>query len=223
MIALADRFHLVAPDYPGFGFSDFPDKREFKYTFKNISLYMEKFVEKIGLDSFTIYLHDYGAPVGLRLCLNHPGKIKKIIVQNGNAYEEGVIPQWDEVREYWKNPTEEKKKKIYAFISEEGTKMQYTVGLSKDLLTRVSPESWIIDWHQMKRPGNAEMQFELNCNYENHIEMFPVFQQYFRDHQPETLVIWGKNDPFLTRKKRFVTKRPTPSSSSSYRGKPHDS
>jgi pimeloyl-ACP methyl ester carboxylesterase len=117
---------ILAPDYPGFGFSAFPPKDEFEYTFKNISSLINKFTEKIGLSSFSIYLHDYGCPIGLRLCVSHPEKIEKIIVQNGNAYKEGLGSQWDETRDYWKNPTEEKKKKISGFLSEEGVNMQYT-------------------------------------------------------------------------------------------------
>src|SRR5690349_4943513 len=128
MVALSDRFHMVAPDYPGFGFSAFPSQDTFEYTFRNVSSYMDKFTDAIGLSSFTIYLHDYGCPIGLRICVNHPEKIEGIIVQNGNAYEEGIVPIWDEIREYWKNPTPEKKEKLYAFLSAEGTRSQYHSG-----------------------------------------------------------------------------------------------
>ncbi len=134
MVFLSDRFHLVAPDYPGFGFSAFPDKETFEYSFKNLSGYINRFTEEIGLKSFGIYLHDYGSPVGLRICVNHPEKIACIIVQNGSAYIEGIGPQWDETRDYWEHPTEEKKKKVAAFLSEEGVKMQYTAGLTEELL-----------------------------------------------------------------------------------------
>jgi pimeloyl-ACP methyl ester carboxylesterase len=130
MIALSERFHLVAPDYPGFGFSAFPDRNSFEYSFKNISAYINRFTEEIKLSSFTIYLHDYGCSIGLRLCINHPEKIERIIVQNGNAYDEGIGPQWDEVKEYWQHPIEEKKKKVSAFLSAEGVKMQYTAGFT---------------------------------------------------------------------------------------------
>lgn len=197
MTALSDEFHLIAPDYPGFGFSAFPDKNSFEYTFENIASYINRFTEAIKLSSFTIYLHDYGAPMGLRICVNHPEKIEGIIVQNGSAYEEGIVPQWDEIREYWENPTEEKKEKLYAFLSEEGTKDQYTSGLPKELLPRISPELWMLDWDLMKRPGNLDMQYELNCDYKSNIEMIPVFKQYLRTHQPPTLVIWGKYDPYF--------------------------
>ncbi|MEI3800321.1 MULTISPECIES: alpha/beta fold hydrolase [unclassified Chitinophaga] len=197
MTALSDRFHLVAPDYPGFGFSAFPDKDLFEYSFGNISAYINKFTDVIGLKSFTIYLHDYGCPIGLRLCVNHPEKIERIIVQNGNAYDEGIGPQWDETIDYWQNPTPEKKEKVAAFLSEEGVKMQYTAGVPEALLSSVSPELWRLDWELMKRPGNIDMQFELNCDFGNNISMFPVFQEYFRVHQPPALIIWGKYDVFF--------------------------
>lgn len=198
MIALSDKFYLVAPDYPGFGFSAFPDRDIFEYSFRNISAYIDKFTCEIDLNSFTVYLHDYGCPIGLRLCVDHPEKIERIIVQNGNAYDEGIGPQWDETIDYWQNPTTEKKAKVAGFLSEEGIRMQYTAGLPEELLTdNISPELWMLDWELMKRPGNIDMQFELNCDYQNNIKMFPVFQDYFRTHQPPALIIWGKYDVFF--------------------------
>jgi pimeloyl-ACP methyl ester carboxylesterase len=210
MIALSDRFHLVAPDYPGFGFSAFPDKDLFEYSFRNISAYINKFTNEIDLKSFTIYLHDYGCPIGLRLCVSHPGKIERIIVQNGNAYDEGIGPQWNETIDYWQNPTPEKKAKVSEFLSEEGTKMQYTAGLPEELLSRVSPELWMLDWDLMKRPGNIDMQFELNCDFKNNIKMFPVFQEYFRVHQPPALIIWGKYDVFFSVDEALCYKKDLP-------------
>jgi pimeloyl-ACP methyl ester carboxylesterase len=210
MIALSDKFHLVAPDYPGFGFSAFPAKDQFEYTFRNISACINKFTDAINLKSFTIYLHDYGCPIGLRLCVNHPEKIEKIIVQNGNAYDEGIGPEWDEIKDYWQNPTPEKKEKNYAFLSEEGIKWQYTAGLPEEMLSRVSPEMWIADWDSMKRPGNIDMQYELNCDYQDNFNMFPVFQKYFRAHQPPALIIWGKYDVFFSVKEAPCYKRDLP-------------
>lgn len=210
MIALSDRFHLVAPDYPGFGFSAFPDKGVFEYSFRNISAYINKFTDKIGLRSFTIYLHDYGCPIGLRICVNHPEKIERIIVQDGNAYDEGIGPEWDETKDYWQNPTPEKKEKVAAFLSEEGIRMQYTAGLPEALLSRVSPELWMLDWELMKRPGNIEMQFELNCDFQDNIRMFPLFQEYFRVHQPPALIIWGKYDAFFSVKEAPCYRRDLP-------------
>mgnify|MGYP003575145723 FL=1 len=210
MVALSDKFYLIAPDYPGFGFSAFPGMSDFEYSFKNISAYINKFLEAIDLKSFTIYLHDYGCPIGLRICVNNPEKIERIIVQNGNAYIEGIGPQWDETRDYWENPTAEKKQKVAAFLSEDGTKMQYTAGLPEELLTHISPEAWILDWERMSRPGNIEMQFELNCTYKNNIEMFPVFQEYFRMYQPPALIIWGKYDVFFDVAEAHCYKRDLP-------------
>lgn len=210
MTALSDRLHLVAPDYPGFGFSAFPAKEEFEYSFRNISACINKFTDKINLTSFTVYLHDYGAPVGLLLCVNHPEKIEGIIVQNGNAYEEGVAQIWDEMRAYWANPTPEKKKELYAFMSEEGIKWQYTAGLPEALHATIPPELSVLDWDAMKRPGNIEMQYELNCDYQNHMKMYPAYQEYFRVHRPRAIVIWGKYDPFFNVEEAACYKRDLP-------------
>ncbi|MCQ6959572.1 alpha/beta fold hydrolase [Mucilaginibacter aquariorum] len=210
MVALSDKFHLIAPDYPGFGFSAFPDKNDFEYSFKNVAACISRFTEEIDLKSFTIYLHDYGCPIGLRICVNHPAKIEGIIVQNGNAYLEGIEPVWDEIRDYWEYPTEEKKQKVYAFLSKEGTKEQYYAGLPEELLIRISPETWLLDWERMSRPGNLEMQFEMNCTYKSNIEMFPAFQEYFRTHQPAALVIWGKYDPYYSVEEAHCYKRDLP-------------
>jgi pimeloyl-ACP methyl ester carboxylesterase len=210
MIALSDRFHLVAPDYPGFGFSSFPDRTVFEYSFHNLSACINAFTEAIKLESFAIYLHDYGCPIGLRLCVSHPEKIAGIIVQNGNAYDEGIGPQWDETKDYWKNPTPEKKEKVSAFLSEEGVRMQYTAGLPGELLPGISPELWMLDWDLMKRPGNIDMQFELNCDFKTNMEMFPVFQNYFRTHKPPALVIWGEHDEFFNVAEAHCYKRDLP-------------
>ena len=210
MVALSDKFHLIAPDYPGFGFSAFPDKNDFEYSFKNVATCISRFTEEIDLKSFTIYLHDYGCPIGLRICVNHPAKIEGIIVQNGNAYLEGIEPVWDEIRDYWEYPTEEKKQKVYAFLSKEGTKEQYYAGLPEELFIRISPETWLLDWERMSRPGNLEMPFEMNCTYKSNIEMFPAFQEYFRTHQPAALIIWGKYDPYYSVEEAHCYKRDLP-------------
>jgi pimeloyl-ACP methyl ester carboxylesterase len=210
MVVLSERYYLVAPDYPGFGFSDFPDAMSFEYSFENIAAYINKFTDAINLKSFAIYLHDYGCPIGLRLCVNNPEKIQKLIIQNGNAYMEGLGPQWDETRDYWEHPTEEKKKRVSGFLSKEGTKTQYTSGLSDELLSRVSPESWRIDWERMSRPGNVDIQFTLNSSYKTNLEMYPVFQEYFRRHQPPALVIWGKYDVFFDVAEASCYKRDLP-------------
>lgn len=198
MAALSDRFYLIAPDYPGFGFSGFPEMSTFEYSFQNIAACMQEFVRKVGVDQFFIYLHDYGSAIGLRMCIANPEQILGLIVQNGNAYDEGLGPQWDEVRDYWANPTEEKKQKVMSFLSEEGTRMQYTGGLPDHLLPLVGPELWTLDWTLLSRPGNIDMQFHLNCDYQSNIRMFEKFQAYFRQYQPRTLVLWGKYDVFFS-------------------------
>ncbi len=210
MTALSDRFYLVAPDFPGFGFSAFPDKDKFEYTFRNIAVYMDKFTDAIGLKRFSIYLHDYGCPIGLRMCINHPEKIEKLIFQNGNAYDEGIGPEWDEYKDYWQNPSPEKKEKLTGFLSEEGVRSQYTAGLPEELLPAVSPELWMIDWDLMKRPGNIDMQWELNCDFADNLRMFPAFQDYFRTYQPPALVIWGKYDVFFNIKEAACYKKDLP-------------
>lgn len=210
MVALSGKCRLIAPDYPGFGFSAFPDKSKFEYSFQNISACINRFTEAIGLKTFTIYLHDYGCSMGLRLAVNHPEKIDRIIVQDGNAYTEGIGSSWDETIDYWEHPTEEKRQKVYAFLSEEGTKMQYTAGVPNALLARVSPETWLLDWERMSRPGNIEMQYTLNCSYKSNIDMFPAFQEYFRTHQPPALVMWGKYDPFFSVAEAYCYRRDLP-------------
>lgn len=211
MMLLCDKFYLVAPDYPGFGFSAFPGKDDFQYSFENIAVLIDNFTDAISLNTFVLYLHDYGCPVGLRICLRRPEKIQGIIIQNGNAYIEGIGPQWNETRDYWENPTEEKKKKVSAFLSEEGTKMQYTAGVPEHLLSRLSPELWTLDWQRMSRKGNIDMQWELNCDFKSNIGMYPLFHEYFRKHQPRALIIWGKYDVFFDVGEAFCYRRDLPS------------
>lgn len=210
MTALSDDFHLIASDYPGFGFSGFPSVKKFEYSFENIALYMDKFTNAIKLKSFAIYLHDYGSYIGLRICLKNPGKIRAIIVQNGNNYKEGLGPVWKNIRDYWENPTREKKKKVYTFLSEKGTKDQYYAGVPKKLHQNISPESWIVDWERMSRPKNLAMQFKLNCTYPTNFEMFPTFQEYFRTYQPPALIIWGKHDIYFDVAEASCYKRDLP-------------
>lgn len=213
MTILSDKFHLVAPDYPGFGFSEFPPMKEFEYSFENISLQIFNFTKAIKLKSFAIYLHDYGSYIGMRICLKSPDKIEAIIVQNGNNYEEGLGPVWNDIRAYWKNPTKSKKKKVYAFLSKGGTKDQYYAGLPSQLKENVSPESWILDWERLSRPRNLNMQFKLNCTYPTNFELFPAFQAYFRKYQPPALIIWGKHDIYFDVAEANCYKRDLPESS----------
>ena len=192
---LADEYHTIAPDYPGFGNSDQPSMNEFEYTFDNLANVINDFVEEIKLDKYSIYVHDYGAPVGFRLAVKHPERIQAIITQNGNAYEEGLLPAWDPIRTYWEHPTEENKEKLRSLLIADFTKYQYVNGTRNP--TVISPDSWNLDQYVLDRPGNKEIQLALLYDYQNNLKEYPTWQQYFRTHQPPTLVAWGKNDIFF--------------------------
>ncbi|WP_117170264.1 alpha/beta fold hydrolase [Paraliobacillus sediminis] len=192
---LMDQFHIVAPDYPGFGNSDQPKIEEFDYTFDNFALLINEFVQELNLEKFSIYVHDYGAPVGFRLASKHPERIQAIITQNGNAYEEGLLSAWDPVRSYWENPNEENKNKIKFLLSADFTKYQYTKGTRNSEL--ISPDAWNMDQLVLDRPGNDEIQLTLQYDYRNNLKQYPNWHDFFRAYQPPTLVIWGKNDIFF--------------------------
>ncbi|MCF2505179.1 alpha/beta hydrolase [Dyadobacter sp. CY107] len=209
MEKLSGDFHLIAPDYPGFGFSGFPDTDSFKYTFGNIAVCIDSFLRSIDVNEFFIYLHDYGSAIGLRICMKHPDRILGIIVQNGNAYMEGLGPQWDETRDYWRNPTPEK---VKAYLSEEGTKTQYTAGLPNHFLPQLGPKVWLLDWALLSRPGNIDMQFDLNRDYSSNLQLFGSFQQYFRTHQPAALILWVKYDAFFSLEEAYCYQRDLPNS-----------
>ncbi|MEJ1238057.1 alpha/beta hydrolase [Chryseolinea sp. T2] len=210
MISLSDSIHVVAPDYPGFGFSSFPSINTFDYSFENLSVCMNRFTEAIGLKTFSVYLHDYGCPIGLRMAVRNPERIERLIIQNGNAYIEGIGPQWDETRDYWERPTDEKKIKVAAFLSADGVAAQYTEGLPREMLDRISPELRILDWERMSRPGNVDMQFALNCTFKSNLEMYPAFQEYFRRHQRPALIIWGRHDAFFDVAEAYCYQRDLP-------------
>ena len=190
--ALSDRFHLVAPDYPGFGNSAQPAMDKYEYTFDNLANTMERFVDKLGIDKYSVYLMDYGAPVGLRLASKNPEKITSLIVQNGNAYDEGLLKFWDPIRSYWKERTAENAKPLAGFISPDGVKWQYTHGV-RDAST-ISPDTWNVDLRHLTREGNPSIQLALFYDYQNNVSHYPEWQAYFREHQPPTLIVWGKND-----------------------------
>ena len=192
---LADEYNVVAPDYPGFGNSDQPPINEFEYTFDNLANVINNFVEEIKLGKYSIYVHNYGAPVGFRLAINHPERIQAIISQNGNAYEEGLLSAWDPIRKFWKYPTEENKKKLRSLLTVDFTKLQYVNGTRNP--TAISPDSWNIDQFVLDRPGNKEIQLALFYDYQNNLKQYAIWQEYFRKHQPPTLVVWGKNDIFF--------------------------
>jgi pimeloyl-ACP methyl ester carboxylesterase len=193
--ALAERFHVVAPDLPGFGFSDAPDRKRFRYTFANLAQAIERFTEAIGLERFAIYVFDYGAPVGFRLALAHPERITAIISQNGNAYEEGLSQGWNPIQRYWKEPTAENQEALRDFLAPEATRSQYLHGVPDETL--VAPEAYKLDSALLARLGNDEIQLDLFLDYASNVALYPKFQEYFRTKQPPTLAVWGKNDPFF--------------------------
>jgi pimeloyl-ACP methyl ester carboxylesterase len=192
---LADRYHVVAPDLPGFGFSDAPNRTQFRYTFENLTMAIDSFIQSIGVERFAIYVFDYGAPVGFRLALARPERITAIISQNGNAYVEGLSQGWNPIQKYWKEPTPENRTALRAFLKPEATKRQYLHGVQDE--SQVAPESYELDSALLARPGNDEIQLDLFLDYASNVALYPKFQEYFRIKQPSLLAVWGKNDPFF--------------------------
>jgi pimeloyl-ACP methyl ester carboxylesterase len=192
---LADRFHLLAPDLPGFGFSDAPGRSRFRYCFDDLARVIGRFTEVIGLQRYAIYVFDYGAPVGLRLALAHPEGIRAIVSQNGNAYSEGLSEGWNPIQKYWQEPTETNRAALRALLTPETTKWQYVHGVADE--SRIAPESYALDAALLARPGNDEIQLDLFLDYASNVALYPKFQAYFREHQPPLLAVWGKNDPFF--------------------------
>jgi pimeloyl-ACP methyl ester carboxylesterase len=192
---LADRYHIIAPDLPGFGFSDAPDVDGFKYTFDNLARVIGRFAEAVGLTRYAIYVFDYGAPVGFRLALAHPDRVTAIISQNGNAYLEGLSQGWNPIQAYWKDPTPENRFALRAFLTQETTRWQYVHGVRDE--AAVAPESYTLDSALLARRGNDEIQLDLFLDYASNVALYPKFQEYFRKHRPPLLAAWGRNDPFF--------------------------
>jgi pimeloyl-ACP methyl ester carboxylesterase len=193
--ALAADYHVVAPDLPGFGFSDAPGRAQFKYTFDHVADVIDRFTTVIGLARYAIYVFDYGAPVGFRLATRHPERITAIISQNGNAYEEGLSGAWNPIQSYWKEPTMANRAALRNFLTPETTKWQYVHGVPDESV--VAPESYTLDSALLARPGNDEIQLDLFLDYAGNVALYPRFHEYFRTHQPPLLAVWGKNDPFF--------------------------
>jgi pimeloyl-ACP methyl ester carboxylesterase len=193
---LAGEYRVIAPDLPGFGFSDAPDRESFSYTFDHLAEIMGRFTEQVGLAKFAVYVFDYGAPVGFRLALQHPDRITALISQNGNAYEEGLSDGWAPVRAYWNNPSQENRDALRSLSTKEITHWQYTTGV-ENAEQRIAPEAMALDQALLDRPQSAEIQLDLITNYLSNIVLYPKFQEYFRTHRPPTLAVWGKNDPFF--------------------------
>ena len=193
--ALSDRYHVVAPDLPRFGFSDAPDRTQFRYTFDVLAKVIDQFTQAINLDRYAIYVFDYGAPVGFRLASARPERVTAIISQNGNAYEEGLSEGWNPIQKYWKEPTAENRAALREFLKPETTRWQYLHGVQDPTL--VAPEAYELDSALLARPGNDEIQLDLFLDYASNVALYPKFQEYFRTKQPPLLAVWGKNDPFF--------------------------
>jgi len=192
---LAGRFHLVAPDFPGFGQSDMPEREAYDYTFTNIANTISGFIENIGAKKFAIYIFDYGSPIGLRVALQMPDRISAIISQNGNAYEEGLSSGWDPIRAYWQDASQANRDALRVFLKPETTTFQYTHGVPDPSV--VSPDGRSLDDFYLARPNADEVQLDLLKDYASNVALYPQFQEYFRKYQPPLLAVWGKNDPFF--------------------------
>jgi pimeloyl-ACP methyl ester carboxylesterase len=192
---LADRFHVIAPDLPGFGQSDMPERGAFSYTFENVAKVIDRFTEILALHKFAIYVFDYGAPTGLRIAAQHPERITAIISQNGNAYEEGLSDGWNPIRAYWKDASRENREALRTLLSPQATVWQYTHGVPD--AASVSPDGYSLDSYYLARRGADEIQLDLLADYKSNVALYPSFQKYFRTHKPKLLAVWGKNDPFF--------------------------
>ena len=191
--ALSDQFHVVSPDYPGFGYSSMPKVDEFDYTFDRIAEVIDAFLGKLGLQKYSLYVFDYGAPVGFRIAAKHPDRVETLIVQNGNAYDEGLLDFWEPIRVYWKDKTKENAEVLRnSLLTIDATKWQYTNGFRNP--ETITPDNWVLDQYLMERPGNKDIQLQLFYDYRSNPPLYPQWQAYFREHQPPTLITWGKND-----------------------------
>jgi pimeloyl-ACP methyl ester carboxylesterase len=206
---LADRYHVVAPDLPGFGMTEQPARDRFAYTFENITNRVSRFTELLGLDKFAVYVFDYGAPVGFRLAVMHPERISAIVTQNGNTYLEGVSDAFAPVQAYWKEPTQANRDALRGFLAPQTTLFQYTHGVAD--VSLVSPDGRNLDDFYLARPGNDEIQLDLLLDYQSNVALYGTIQAYLRQHQPPVLAVWGKNDPFFIPPGAEAFKRDLPS------------
>jgi len=194
---LSDKFHVIAPDYLGFGYSDAPSVQEFEYTFDSLAVHVEDLLFKdLGLKQFSVYVQDYGAPIGYRIASKHPDAIQSIVVQNGNAYEEGIGGAFDPMKPFWANRNPETEKPVRNLLTKDMTIFQYTHGVTNP--DRISPDSYTLDQFFLDRPGNTAIQLDLLYNYQSNLALYGRWHQYFRNWQPKMLILWGKNDPFFT-------------------------
>ena len=190
--ALADRYHVIAPDYPGFGHSGTPDRAAFKYSFARYSDVIDGLLVQLGVKQYALYVQDYGAPVGYRLALKHPERISALVVQNGNAYEEGLRDFWVPIKAYWAEGTKARREALRAGLIPAATKSQYVDGVSDP--SRISPDNWVIDQALLDRPGTDEVMLDLFLDYGTNVALYPSFQKFFRERRPPTLIVWGRND-----------------------------
>jgi pimeloyl-ACP methyl ester carboxylesterase len=190
--ALADRYRVIAPDYPGFGQSEAPDHSKFDYTFAHYADLVDGLLGQLGAKSYAMYVMDYGAPVGYRLALKHPERVTALIVQNGNAYEEGLKEFWDPIKAYWADGSAANREALSVLVAPATTKFQYTDGVTD--LSRISPDNWLHDQTLLDRPGNKDIQLDLFHDYGSNVPLYPEFQAFFRERKPPTLIVWGKND-----------------------------
>ncbi len=192
---LAERYHVIAPDLPAFGFTEAPARGDYAYTFSQIAETIGQFAEQLSLHTYALMVHDYGAPVGWRLAIAHPQRVSAIISQNGNAYEEGLGEGWAPIQKYWREPTQQNRDALLDFPTPASIKWQYLEGVTDPSL--VSPDGYTLEGLQILRPGNADIQLDLLLDYASNVAMYPAFQRYFREYQPPLLAVWGKNDPFF--------------------------
>jgi pimeloyl-ACP methyl ester carboxylesterase len=192
MPKLAEKYHVLAPDYPGFGRSEQPAIKDFNYTFDNMAVIVEGFLNQLDIENYSLYLMDYGAPIGFRIAAKYPNKVDSLIIQNGNAYDEGLLEFWKPIKKYWNDYTIENGKALEGFHAPAGLEWQYTHGVQDK--ANISPDTWNIDLQHLTRPENNEIQLALFYDYRTNVPLYPQWQQYFRDHQPPTLIVWGKND-----------------------------
>ncbi len=189
---LKDDFHIIAPDYPGYGMSSMPSTDEFDYTFDNIAQIIDTLLERKGFNNYVLYVMDYGAPVGFRIATEHPHRVAGFVVQNGNAYEEGLQEFWNPIKQYWKTAAQEDRDALRGLLTLEATKWQYTEGVRDESM--ISPDNWLVVQPLLDREGNDEIQLDLFYDYRTNVPLYPSWQQYFREHQPPMLITWGKGD-----------------------------
>jgi len=206
--ALADRYHVIAPDYPGFGESAEPDHTTFKYSFAHYADLMDGLLTQMGVSRYAMYVMDYGAPVGFRLALKHPERVSALIIQNGNAYEEGLKAFWDPIKAYWADGSDAHRQAIGVLVAPETTKFQYTDGMSD--VARIDPDNWRHDQPLLDRPGNKDIQLDLFLDYGTNVPLYPQFQAFFSKYQPPAIIIWGKNDKIFPADGAYPYKRDLP-------------